>query len=116
MFDLAGKHVTCSSCREPTDEGVGEVDRHESQSGHTHHELNKMNLVARKPVFGFSDQVIHKPGCTITEIHRKSLVANKYVLAINTSHTALIYHQAIRLIFFNLVLKSNPRSKNDKVS
>ena len=27
----------------------------------------KMSLVLRKPVFGVSDQVPHKPGCTITE-------------------------------------------------
>ena len=26
-----------------------------------------MSLVMRKPVFGVSDQVPHKPGCTITE-------------------------------------------------
>ena len=28
---------------------------------------NKMSLVVRKPVFGFSDQVRHKPICTATE-------------------------------------------------
>ena len=27
----------------------------------------KMSLVVRKPVFGVSDQVPHKPGCTATE-------------------------------------------------
>ena len=27
----------------------------------------KMSLVLRKPVFGVSDQVPHKPGCTVTE-------------------------------------------------
>ena len=27
----------------------------------------KMSLVVRKPVFGNSDQVRHKPGCTATE-------------------------------------------------
>ena len=26
-----------------------------------------MSLVVRKPVFGVSDQVSHKPGCTVTE-------------------------------------------------
>ena len=26
-----------------------------------------MSLVVRKPVFGVSEQVLHKPGCTITE-------------------------------------------------
>ena len=26
-----------------------------------------MSLVLRKPVFGVSDQVRHKPGCTVTE-------------------------------------------------
>ena len=26
-----------------------------------------MNLVLRKPVFGVSDQVLHKPGCAATE-------------------------------------------------
>ena len=26
-----------------------------------------MSLVVRKPVFGISDQVPHKPGCTVTE-------------------------------------------------
>ena len=26
-----------------------------------------MSLVARNPVFGVSDQVLHKPGCTATE-------------------------------------------------
>ena len=26
-----------------------------------------MSLVVRKPVFGVSDQVTHKPGCTVTE-------------------------------------------------
>ena len=26
-----------------------------------------MSLVVRKPVFGVSDQVPHKPGCTATE-------------------------------------------------
>ena len=29
--------------------------------------LNYMSLVLRKPVFGVSDQVRHKPGCTTTE-------------------------------------------------
>ena len=29
--------------------------------------LNKLSLVLRKPVFGVSDQVRHKPGCTATE-------------------------------------------------
>ena len=29
--------------------------------------LNKMSLVVRKTVFGVSDQVRHKPGCTVTE-------------------------------------------------
>ena len=28
---------------------------------------NKMSLVVRKPVFGVSDQVRHKPGCAVTE-------------------------------------------------
>ena len=27
----------------------------------------QMSLVVRKPVFGVSDQAIHKPGCTVTE-------------------------------------------------
>ena len=29
--------------------------------------LNDMSLVVRKPVFGVSDQVRHKPGCAVTE-------------------------------------------------
>ena len=29
--------------------------------------LVKMSFVVRKPVFGVSDQVRHKPGCTATE-------------------------------------------------
>ena len=29
--------------------------------------LHQMSLVVRKPVFGVSDQVRHKPGCTATE-------------------------------------------------
>ena len=29
--------------------------------------LHYMSLVVRKPVFGVSDQVRHKPGCTATE-------------------------------------------------
>ena len=29
--------------------------------------LQYMSLVLRKPVFGVSDQVPHKPGCTTTE-------------------------------------------------
>ena len=29
--------------------------------------LFNMSLVVRKPVFGISDQVRHKPGCTIKE-------------------------------------------------
>ena len=28
---------------------------------------NNMSRVMRKPVFGVSDQVQHKPGCTVTE-------------------------------------------------
>ena len=31
------------------------------------HFQNEMSLVLRKPVFGVSDQVRHKPGCTATE-------------------------------------------------
>ena len=31
------------------------------------HCFYKMGLVVRKPVFGVSDQVTHKPGCTVTE-------------------------------------------------
>ena len=30
-------------------------------------EENYLSLVVRKPVFGVSDQVPHKPGCTSTE-------------------------------------------------
>ena len=26
---------------------------------------NNLNLIVRKPVFGVSDQIRHKPGCTI---------------------------------------------------
>ena len=29
--------------------------------------INQLSLVLRKPVFGVSDQVRHKPGCTVTE-------------------------------------------------
>ena len=29
--------------------------------------LEQMSLVVRKPVFGVSDQVRHKPGCTVSE-------------------------------------------------
>ena len=29
--------------------------------------VDEMGLVTRKPVFGVSDQVPHKPGCTTTE-------------------------------------------------
>ena len=29
--------------------------------------VSNMSLVVRKPVFGYSDQVRHKPGCTTTE-------------------------------------------------
>ena len=34
-----------------------------------HHQVRlfRMSLVVRKPVFGVSDQVRHKPGCTATE-------------------------------------------------
>ena len=28
---------------------------------------DQMSLVVRKPIFGVSDQVLHKPGCTTTE-------------------------------------------------
>ena len=31
------------------------------------HDMDQMSLVVRKPVFGVSDQVRHKPGCTATE-------------------------------------------------
>ena len=33
----------------------------------TSHVISYMSLVLRKPVFGVSDQVLHKPGCTATE-------------------------------------------------
>ena len=29
--------------------------------------LHHLSLVVRKPVFGVSDQIRHKPGCTATE-------------------------------------------------
>ena len=32
-----------------------------------HHALGHMSLVVRKPVFGVSDLVRHKPGCAVTE-------------------------------------------------
>ena len=31
------------------------------------HRLLHMSLVVRKPIFGVSDQVLHKPGCAATE-------------------------------------------------
>ena len=34
---------------------------------HEHVIILKMSLVLRKPVFGVSDHVWHKPGCTATE-------------------------------------------------
>ena len=34
---------------------------------HVHHDSLYMSLVVRKPFFGVSDQVQHKPGCTATE-------------------------------------------------
>ena len=42
----------------------GHFDRHNSVF---HCTLENMSLVLRKPVFGVSDQVRHKPGCTATE-------------------------------------------------
>ena len=30
-----------------------------------------MSLIVRKPVFGVSDQVPHKPGCTVTELGQR---------------------------------------------
>ena len=30
-------------------------------------QMNHLSLVMREPVFGVSDQVPHKPGCTATE-------------------------------------------------
>ena len=39
---------------EPVDTNISEVQ-------------NKLSLVVRKPVFGVSDQVRHKPGCAVTE-------------------------------------------------
>ena len=39
----------------------------ESSTPKTPGKFNDMNLVVRKPVFGVSDQVRHKPGCTATE-------------------------------------------------
>ena len=41
----------------------------QEQNGHTYviYYDYQMSLVLRKPVFGVSDQVPHKPGCTVTE-------------------------------------------------
>ena len=36
--------------------------------GRHHVFVYEMSLVVRKPVFGVSDQVRHKPGCTATEV------------------------------------------------
>ena len=33
--------------------------------------LNYLSLVVRKPDFGVSDQVLHKPGCTASEDGKK---------------------------------------------
>ena len=37
------------------------------KAGKFSHMEAQMSLVLRKPVFGVSDQVRHKPGCTATE-------------------------------------------------
>ena len=43
------------------------VGFYEKQLGFGPGTENKQSLVLRKPVFGVSDQVLHKPGCTATE-------------------------------------------------
>ena len=53
---------------EEVDEMVQEVDL--DGDGHIDYEGNvetKISLVVRKPAFGVSEQVRHKPGCTATQ-------------------------------------------------
>ena len=43
------------------------LDLVENSDDRFSHDVAHMRLVVRKPVFGVSDQVPHKPGCTATE-------------------------------------------------
>ena len=43
------------------------MDTYEKHNMKYYLELDHMSLVVRNPVFGVSDQVPHKPGCTTTE-------------------------------------------------
>ena len=69
-FSQAVKHcgfVLCFSVREQT---LNKFSCDSVCSGHTYakrsvsYDAAQMSLVVRKPVFGVSDQVRHKPGCT----------------------------------------------------
>ena len=44
-----------------------EILKNKSKYGMKFKVQYKMSLAVRKPVFGVSDQVQHKPGCTVTE-------------------------------------------------
>ena len=50
------------------------------------HNGKHLSLIVRKPVFGVSDQVPHKPGCAITEYSRRleilDLGSNRIVLSV----------------------------------
>ena len=54
----------CSSCYLMAYTGFTILNqKQEAGGGHQDH----MSLVVRKPVYGVSDKVQHKPGCTATE-------------------------------------------------
>ena len=55
--ELKNEHVLCN---------LGDKGLLASAYDDKKHQLN-LSLVVRKPVFGVSDQVRHKPGCTATE-------------------------------------------------
>ena len=44
--------------------------RHDRNPSSCYFNDSQLSLVVRKPVFGISDQVGHKPGCTVTQDRR----------------------------------------------
>ena len=57
----------CFACSEVILMSTYKIDFNEELTKIIFQLSSNMSLVVRKPVFGVSDQIRHKPGCTTTE-------------------------------------------------
>ena len=73
----------------------------------------QMSLVARKPVFGVSDQVRHKPGCTTTEDGWRLEISDLGSIRVAKTKTLINFAVTAKLICVFVFAYAKSRFSND---